>query len=63
MKTYETDGPKGIFVMYLCNCVPMADVKQVDGKTIITVPDEDDTLLKEELEERGYTFKLVEEKP
>ena len=60
MKTYETDGPHGIYVMYLCNCIPSADVKHEDDKTFITVPDEDDALLKEELEERGYTFKLVE---
>jgi hypothetical protein len=58
MKTYETDGPTGIYVMYLCNSVPSADIKHDQGKTYITVPDEDDALLRAELEERGYTFSI-----
>jgi hypothetical protein len=61
VKTYETDGPTGIYVMYLCNCVPSADITHEQGKTYITVPDKDDELLRSELSERGYTYSLYRE--
>jgi len=59
MKTYETDGPHGIYVMYLCNSIPSADVKHDQGRTLITVPEEDDEALREYLGEVGYEYRLV----
>ena len=59
MKTYETDGPRGIYVMYLCNGIPKADVKHCGPTTYITVPDEDEKELIAYLKDQGYTYTLV----
>jgi hypothetical protein len=58
MKTYETDGPNGIYVMYLCNEIPSADVKHDQGRTYVTIPDEDDKALRDYFEDRGYTYSI-----
>lgn len=63
MKTYESDGPVGISVMYLCNGIPSANVTHEQGRTYISVPDEDDAALRDYLGECGYTYSIFKEEP
>lgn len=56
--TYETDGPEGIYVMYLCSQIPSADVTHDQGHTYVSVPYEDDEALREYFGEEGYTYTI-----
>jgi hypothetical protein len=52
--TYQTDGPTGIYVMYLCDEIPSAIVTHDQGVTYVTVPDADNAALLEYFRDRGY---------
>lgn len=60
MITYKTDGPIGIYVIYLCNHIPSATVTHDQGETYVTVPFDDNDMLLAYLDESGYEHSIYQ---